>query len=117
MHAYGLSLISVPVTAADPGRTAMILELMGCKSKEILTPAFYEKTLKGKYFRDEESGEMLDIIFSSRVYDIGYYSNWGNLHTRLEGMSQSAKSDFASVFESTRTKVEDSIAKTVEAYN
>ena len=116
VHAYGLSLISVPVTATDPGRTAMILELMGYKSKELLTPAFYEKTLKGKYFRDEESGEMLDIIFSSRVYDIGYYSNWGNLHTRLEGMSQGAKSDFASVFESTRTKVEDSLAKTIEAY-
>ena len=117
VHAYGLSLIAVPVTAKDAGRTGLILELMGYKSKEVLTPAFYDTTLKGKYFRDEESGEMLDIIFSSRVYDIGYYSNWGDLHTTLEGMSRSDSDGFASVFESIRPSVEESLAKTIEAYS
>ena len=117
VHAHGLSLIAVPVTNSDTERTGLILDLMGYKSKEVLTPAFYDTTLKGKYFRDEESGDMLDIIFKSRVYDIGYFGNWGNLHSKFETMSAANEYNFASVFESIRPSVEESLAKTIEAYS
>ena len=116
VHAYGLSLIGMPVTNTDYERTGTILELMGWKSREVLTPAFYETTLKGKYFRDDESGEMLDIIFSSRVYDIGYYSNWGGLHTRLESMSSNKSDNFASVFASIESSVDEAVTETIDAY-
>jgi hypothetical protein len=35
-------------------------------------PAYYDRTLKGKHARDDESQEMLDIIFSTRNYDVGW---------------------------------------------
>ena len=44
-----------------------------------LTPAYYEKTLKGAYVRDDESIDMLDIIFGNRVYDVGHLYMVGTL--------------------------------------
>lgn len=73
--------------------------------------------LKGKYFRGDGSGGMLNIIFRSRVYDIGNYSNWGNLHTTPEIKSRSDSDGFAPVFESIRPSVEKSLANTIEAYS
>ena len=60
---------------------------------------------------------MLNIVFRSRVYDIGNYSNWGNLHTTPEIISRSDSGGFTSVFESIRPSVEKLLAKTIEAYS
>ncbi len=117
VHAYGLSLIGLPVTSPDTARTGAILEMLAWKSKELVTPAFYDKTLKGKYFRDEESAEMLDIVFESRLYDLGYFGNWGQLPSKLESQSAANKGDFASLFASCESAVADSLNDTVAAYS
>ena len=49
----------------------MILEALASESRRTVIPAYYEVSLKGRTVRDEESQEMLDLIFSSRVYDLG----------------------------------------------
>jgi hypothetical protein len=36
-----------------------------------VTPAYYDVALSGKFTRDEESAEMLEIIRRHRVYDFG----------------------------------------------
>ena len=116
VHAHGLSLIGTPITAQDSERTGVILQTMGQKSKQVLTPAFYDKTLKGKYFQDEESGAMLDIIFDSRVYDIGYFCNWGGVYDQLNNLSTSGGDSFASTFASVSKKVQSDMEKTVAAF-
>ncbi|MBQ2707887.1 MAG: hypothetical protein IJF67_06440 [Clostridia bacterium] len=67
----GCELTCVPVTAADPERTSIILEALASESLESVIPAYYDKALKTKYSRDEESAEMLDIIFDNSVFDFG----------------------------------------------
>ncbi|MBR3998582.1 MAG: extracellular solute-binding protein, partial [Clostridia bacterium] len=116
VHGHGLSLIGTPITSQDNERTGVILQTMGQKSRQVLTPAFYEKTLKGKYFQDEESGAMLDIIFNSRVYDIGYFCNWGGIYDELNTLSMSAGDSFASAFASVAKKVQADMEKTVSAF-
>jgi len=116
-HAYGLSLIGIPVTAGNLERTGTILEVMSSKSQELVTPAFYEQTLKGKFFRDEDSGAMLDIIFNSRVYDFGYFNNWGGIPEKLQTYSSQNKSEFSSLFESVDEQVNNSIEIAVEAFS
>ena len=117
VHAYGLSLIGMPVTSPEPSRTGAILEMLAWKSKELVTPAFYDKTLKGKYFRDEESAEMLDIVFESRLYDLGYFGDWGKLPSKLTSQSAANKGDFASLFASYESAVANSLNDTVAAYS
>lgn len=63
--------LCVPAVISDEERTGAVLEALAYQGMELVTPAYYEKTLKGKYFRDDESSEMLDIILSTRVYDPG----------------------------------------------
>ncbi|MBO5218166.1 MAG: hypothetical protein J6C52_01970 [Clostridia bacterium] len=60
---------SIPVTAADPARTALILEALCEGSVDTLTPAYYDITLKRKASRDDASSDMLDLIFAKRCLD------------------------------------------------
>ena len=67
---WGLGLC-IPITARDTSRTGAILETMAQLSAEYVTPAYYDKLLTKKLIRDEESGEMLDIIFKNVICDPG----------------------------------------------
>ena len=61
----------VPVTAADLGRTSVIMEALAAESKNHVIPAYYEVALRTKFLRDDESEEMLDIIEKNRFVDLG----------------------------------------------
>ncbi len=98
MHAYGTSYICVPVTAEDPARAGAVIESLAYYGQKYITPAYYDTTLKGKYFRDEESAAMLDIIFSSRFFDIGMYYQIGKYNENFITMMQKGNTDFTSMY-------------------
>ncbi len=62
---------ALPCTSKNPDRTAAILHAMGALSRKSIVPAYYEKTLMGKIKRDDESEDMLNIIFANVLYDFG----------------------------------------------
>ena len=109
--------ISIPVVASDLDRTGMILEDLCAESLYTLQPAYYDINLKGKYARDEESQDMLDIILNNTAHDIGYVYNFGGFG--MDAMlrnAQNKKADYASPFEKALGKMEKAIEKVVEAY-
>jgi len=108
--------LSIPVSALDLERTGMILEDLSAESRYTLQPAFYEINLRGKYARDDESQEMLDIILSNAAYDIGYVYNFGNFANTIIYFGRDKKSNYASTFEKMQGAVEKAIVKTIEAY-
>ncbi len=63
--------VVVPSTNTDLDTTGYMLEILNYRSYHDVIPAYYEISLKTKGARDEASAEMLDLIFSSRVIDIG----------------------------------------------
>jgi len=67
----GCKMAIVPVTNPSPEKAGAVLEAMACESYKIVIPQYYEIALKRKNSRDEESEGMLDLIFSTRVYDLG----------------------------------------------
>lgn len=67
----GAELFGIPKTNTDLEMTGVILEALACASHNEVIPAYYDVALKVKYTRDEESAEMLDIIFENRVFDFG----------------------------------------------
>ena len=65
---YG-SQISVPITVKDPAMVGAVLEKMGELSYKMVTPAYLDTALKGKYLRDENSARMVDLIIEGTWMD------------------------------------------------
>lgn len=65
----------VPVTAKDPELTSEFCEVFAYYSRNDVIPAYYEKALQGKYSRDSETGEMLDLIRSGLRLTLDGYLN------------------------------------------
>lgn len=77
--------------------TGTILEAMHCYSYEEVIPVYYDICLKSKNARDEESQEMLDLIFASRVIDIGDSTLCGQLRDNfMAAMMRGNKRNLAS---------------------
>ncbi len=70
----GLHLFCIPSTTENPSRTGLILEALCILGYQNVIPEYYETTVKYRDARDDESFEMLDLIFDGRVYDLGYYN-------------------------------------------
>lgn len=64
-------LMCIPTVAQNTELIGMASELLAYESLTTTMPAYYDILLTGKFARDEESVEMLNIIFSSIVYDSG----------------------------------------------
>ncbi len=66
-----LSMFPSPASLESVNRMAAVLEAMSSYAIRYTIPEYYEIRLKTKYARDQESGEMFDIIMSNRVFDLG----------------------------------------------
>lgn len=109
--AYPSVFLAVPADIQDPDMIGTVLENLGYQSKEIVRDAYYTRTLVGKATRDDESAEMLDIIFSNRVYDIGWLEEVGGYNEEIMNIFRTGKSDFSSMYAKFETKAQDQIAK------
>ena len=114
---YTGCLVTVPITASNIERTGHILEALCAESKYTTMPAYYDITLKTKMARDEDSSDMLDIIFDKRVWDIGEISNFGSFGGDLIYMSMTNNSNLASLFEKAEPKMESAIEKAIDKYD
>ena len=65
--------------------------------------------LTGKLTRDEDSVEMLDLIYSDIRLDLLYVYRFGNMVDSVVSSIVKGKG-FSSVYESTKNKMEDDIA-------
>ena len=110
------NVISIPVTA-DSDMAGLILEALCVESVGSVKPAFYDTLLNGKIVRDDDSKEMLDIIFDSKVYDIGLYANIMNFKVTFENMVKDKKSDVASLFASNYESAQAQLEKLCEQYD
>jgi hypothetical protein len=68
-----IEILSIPRYAEDSEieRTGVILEALAGESYRKVTPVYVDIVLRSKYTRDNESEEMIDIIFENRIFDWG----------------------------------------------
>ncbi len=104
----------IPKTV-DSGRAALILQAIACYSQEEVIPAYYDISLEGKALRDDESAEMLDIIFKSWRNDLCDAYQWGQLSGSL---NQAIRNGIGikSMLDSILPSVEAAITATVDTY-
>lgn len=109
--------LSVPYNCTKLDAVGIVLESMAYYSVDTLTAAYYDNALKTRYIRDEESGDMLDIIFATRVYDLGFIFDWGGAGNLIYNMYMKKNNNFASAFTAIEEKAITAMNKTIEAFN
>ncbi len=104
--AYG-----IPVTNTDTEKAGWLLDIMGYFSTDTIYTAAIEKNAKTKVVRDADSADMLDIIFSSKCYDLGQFGSsvynlycdittsgdCGDLASQLSSIAEKTANDFADI--------------------
>ena len=103
---FNSQFICVPLVQDDIERTGTITEALAYYGKEIVTPVYYDVNLIGQTTRDEESADMLDIIFNSFVFDIGYYYQIGPYNKELIYMVREYDTNFTSRYDTGAAKAE-----------
>jgi hypothetical protein len=66
------SIGGIPVSVMDPSMTSAVMEAMAAESYRYVTPAYYDLVLNGKYIRDPDTAEMLDIAMDGINIDFGW---------------------------------------------
>lgn len=111
----GQHLIIIPITVSDVERTGAITEALCAIGSRDVIPAYYEKSLKTKYARDDDSSEMIDIIRASTVYDLGYVAG-GTFQSCGKDLAITTNRDFASYYASGESAAKVKLQEFKEAY-
>ncbi len=112
-----VSSVSIPYNCSKLEAVGATLEAMAYYSVDTLTTAYYDNALKTRYMRDEESGVMLDIIFATRVYDLGFIYDWGGIGSLVRNMYGRKTDAFASSYAAIEEKAIAAMNKTIEAFD
>ena len=108
--------MAVPITVQNTERTGIILEALTARSRFTLLPAYYEISLQRKFTRDDESADMLDIIFSTQVYDLGAIYNFGGYSWEIIWMTMSQDRDIVTLVERRERIAERDIERMIDRY-
>ncbi len=102
-------------------RSGMIMQALAVEGKNILTPAYYESSLIGKGTRDEESADMLPIIFANRVVDIGYVMGDENVtsikNSLVSAVKNNSTGQLSSLFRRNESKVTAALQDIVDKFS
>ena len=102
------SALAIPVTVKDIDRTGTIAEAMNGYSYETVIPAYYDVVLMGKTLRDNDSEEMLNIMFSNVECELAYIYQWASFNNTYLTLLTS-DSPLASTIDSAKPAVESAI--------
>ena len=114
------SYTSVPKINQDLEMTGIILEDMAYHSYKIVRPDFFDILLDGKVARDEESAEMLDIVYKNMYVCLLQPMSGVGLSTdstmRAFITSKSGSSSMASTFKRSEAMWKKTLAQITEAF-
>lgn len=108
--------VCVPATVSNPETVSAIIEILARGAANTITPAYFEQTLYNRLVRDDESYDMLKLIFSTRVYDLAYIYDWGGMGFLLMNMNNNKQKDFTSAYEKIADKTKAEMEKTIDLY-
>lgn len=116
INLYWAMFAVVPKTNTRTELCSDVMEAMGYYGQKYLTKAYVETTIMDKAIRDEDSLKMLDIIFSSRVYDSATLYDWGGMRSVIGGLVGKSEGAFATAFAKNESKIQKGIDKTLASF-
>ncbi len=69
----GYSVAVVPMDVKNVEKSGAVFDVLTAISNKTVIPAYYDMALRDKYARDDESGEMLDIIREGFKFSFGVF--------------------------------------------
>ena len=109
------SMMGIPLNLENQEWTGAIIEELSFLSYRDILPTYYDVVLNVKMVRDEESIEMLKILFDSKTFDFGYaWGAWDFWYIFIENI-QNEKRDFVSAYEKKETAALKAIQKKIDA--
>lgn len=109
VSAFHCAYICAPAMLESENKTGAVLEWLAYTGKQTMTPAYYDRTLVGQYVRDDESVDMLDIIFASRVYDVGIYYKIGGYKDMFANIFANQTLTLTTIYERYKTIAETNV--------
>ena len=110
------TIMAIPKTCRDLDREGIILEAMSYESYLSCLPIYYDVLMTKKNVRDEQSGEMLELIYNTRAFDFAYvYDNFG-LSFTFQYQVERDNPDLASYYQKNEKVSKKMIEKNIKAY-
>ena len=110
-------VMTIPVTTSDLERTGIILEALSAESKLTTRTVYFDTMLVNQLMnRDEESAEMLDIIFANRVYETGRFFWETNVAQPIAHAFRDMDRDIASRIERNEAAANAAIQRSIDAF-
>lgn len=127
INVYQSDVLAIPVCVVDQDQleaTAYAMELLGYYSmkesqfgEDSVTAAFYDTSMKLQSVVDDNDSKMLDLITSSRIYDLGGAFDWNGKMIGLYSSNLYAGANtLASSWESNLSGVQIAMQQTIEAF-
>ena len=107
-------LVGIPSTTATPEFSAFMLEALSAEAHNTSLPAYIEVSCKTKYTYDENSAEMLDLIFGNLYYETSMIYGISGLKTIVYDVMKAKTNNFATKYASIETSALADLDKLVE---
>ncbi|MCI8387096.1 MAG: hypothetical protein HFE63_01350 [Clostridiales bacterium] len=105
----------IPYTNKNPEDVGLVFDALSYESQERVLGPYFSVVVEQKGLRNEESIEMLNIIKDTRSFDIGVSYQWVvSLEELIRKELLQGSSNIASLIEQNKSKIQESINKTVE---
>ena len=120
VNPYGFGTIAIPISVLDDEipKLTFCLEAMARYDNQNVTAVYYDLTLKLKrLIDDEDSPEMLDLIFRNRIVDMSVMFNWADCIQYYNQMRSNHNRGVVSFCEGKESAFNSAMEKTIENYN
>ncbi len=114
-NGWCISPVVIPKSASNAERSGFVLQTIAEASHDYVRPAYYDTVLIGKNLRDDESAEMLDIIYNSFSLDPADIYQWSGGDVPFNNAL--LRGNLASYAASQKSRLESAIEKTTAAFN
>ena len=114
------SVFGIPKSSPIPNEISAVLEAMAAENYRYVIPAYYDVVLNGKYLRDVESSEMLEISMKNVKIDFSWiytYNLGGVAQNLFRYLMQGGSKDFTSKYAATEKALNAQLNAMLKAYN
>ena len=108
------SMMAIPLNLPNLEWTGMLIEELSYLSYKDILPTYYDVVLNVKMVRDEESVEILKILFDSKVFDPAYVMGLDLWITWINNI-EAGKNEIVSTYEKKENALTRALEKNVDA--
>ncbi|MBQ7336912.1 MAG: hypothetical protein IJW40_00495 [Clostridia bacterium] len=100
------SVLGIPAVVKNQDMAQVVLEALSAESYYTVYRDFYDTVILGRSARDQQSKEMLEVVFNTRSYDPGLFWDNTNFSGAVLRLSAKGTSDIASLWGAYSTAIE-----------